>query len=126
MKKIIGILVSMLFLFSALPVVATNDFDKNCKNSFLKLNNNAIPFQCNLVYGKIINHGLTVSVDGEKGYYFTAIDFKSIFFGWDSEDGFTNSIEYFTSGEFYIEKDVLLFHGFITKNYIICYGFTFE
>jgi len=123
MKKIIGILVCMLFLFSTLPVVASNAFDKNSENSYLKLNNNPTPINFNLLYGKIINPRFEVAVSGEKGYYFTAIDVKSIYIGWDSEDGFKSEIEYLTSGQFYIELKVLLFHGFMTKNYIFCCGF---
>ncbi len=123
MKKIVGIIVCMLFLFSVLPVVASNDFDKNNENSFLKLNDNINHGVFWILYGKIIYNGI-VDIDSEKHYNISIIDVKFLIFSWDSENGSHFEKGQHEGGYIFMEKGSFLCHGILTKNYIFyCNGY---
>ena len=123
-KKIIGIFVCMLFLFSTLPVVTSTKLDKNSEKSFLKSNNNIKNFEIYIEYGKVINNGL-----GDYGfgwfYEVIPIDVKDIYIRWDYENGFYIEKGNVSPDPIYMQVGSFLFHGFLTKNYMIFYEYDF-
>ena len=123
-KKIVGIFICMLFLFSTLPVVNGADYpNNNNENSLQKSDNNIKFFEFGMFYGRIIYNGIEYS-----GlvylYNMTAINVKAIYICWDKEHGL--QIEkgvLYQDCLFYRPVGSFLFHGFITKNYVFWYGF---
>jgi hypothetical protein len=118
-KKIVGVLICMLFLFSTLPVVNSADSNKNSENSLLKSDKCIIGFTFIITYGRIINHGLEY-----RGYFdgwcfnITPINLKYMGFFWDVYNGFSIEKEIITEDQHYIPQDLFYGHGFITKNYM--------
>jgi len=126
MKKIFGIIICMLFLFSTIPIVNGTDCpNNNNENSLQKSDNNIQGFEFGMTYGRIIYNGIEYS-----GLYYlhnmTAINVKATYLLWSTENGLEefNIGKVYDEGEiFYIPVGYFLFHGFIIKNYVFWCGF---
>jgi hypothetical protein len=116
-KKILGIFICMLFLFSTLPVVAGAELDKNNEEFILKPNDR-LGLGLMMVWGRIIFHGEEY-VDGYLCYNVTPIDAWFLLIA-PMSDGF----EFYRiiDNPCYIMKGVFL-NDFITKNYMFLWYF---
>jgi hypothetical protein len=128
MKKIVGIIICILFLFSTFPIVDSTDSDKtNIESSLHKTDSSIQGFAFGMLYGSIINNGIEYS-----GLYLvynlSAINVNGIYLYWDKDDPYLNEFHFgrvYEEGEIFYEPLInFLFHpGFVTKNYIFWIGF---
>ena len=126
LKKLIGIFICMLFLFSALPVVNGRDSDKNYENLLVKSFDSIPMVKFTIEYGKIINHGLEVTgFPFGWCYNITPVNLRYTNFIWNIENGFYTEKEILDEDTYYIPKDLFPFHGFISENYIFIWFFYF-
>jgi len=122
-KKIIGIFICLLFLFSTLPVVASADVDENNEEPLMKTDDNE--FQINefyfyfvIYYGKIVYNGEEY-VDFpyyEICYNITPITLRGLGIVKTYYYGFFPIFGKVPFDPWFIPKSE--FHGFIGKNYI--------
>ena len=124
LKKIIGILICMLFLFSSLPVVNSADSNKNGENHLLKSDDCIQLVKFIIEYGRIINHGLEVTgFPFGWCYNITPINLRYTNFIWKYKSGFYTEKGILDEDTYYIPKDFFPSHGFISKNYIFIWVF---
>ena len=125
-KKIIGILVCMLFLFSILPTIQGSDIFVNKEESLLKSNHVSYPtgfLFIEIGFGRILYNGEEL-MDEPWGmcYNITPINAKVVGIG--IGECFDFSIQWFkiTDNPSYISKNMT--KGFIGKNYMFLYSIT--
>ncbi len=117
-KKIVGIFIMMLFLFSALPRVAGTNHKNEIQESLMttKNYNNLInPFHFVLMYGRIKYNGEAI-MNNQTCYNVTPIFLRYRLMAWDPTDGFFYGYCIVTSNPYYIPKDY--FTGFIGEKFL--------
>ena len=125
-KKIVGIYICMLLIFSSLPLVSGVNLDKNIKELLLKTNganyliNETMIF---ILYGRIVYNGEEIH-NGYMCYNFTPINVILVGLWWTSDKGFFIRNEKVTEDPCYIAQTDLI-HGFVGKNYMFLLGFGF-
>ena len=120
-KKLLGIFICVLFLFSTYPVVIGADNDKKIEEPLLRVNdkNNAFPFfEFSLLWGIIILERETPS-----SYIIKPIFVREKVFGYDIGSGFYGwRGTYINTDLASIPKDYYN-HGFVHNIFMFIWGF---
>ena len=123
MKKIVGIIICMLFLFSTLPTVPGTNLEKIDKELLSEINdssnNNRYIF--GIYIGTFILNGIEYG-NGFWWYNVTPINLKAPAIIYVNEQFyFLNEI--ITENPAYINKDIFN-HGFVGNNFMFIWGFS--
>ncbi len=123
-KKIVGIFICTLFLFSALPTVTGTNHINKIQESLLTIKNaNAPinPFSFELIYGRVKYNGEDY-IDDALYHNITPIFLRYRAIAWNPDVGFYYTYIIITEDPLFIPKDDSYFTGFVGKNYIFLWN----
>lgn len=123
-KKVIGIFICTLFLFSSLPTITGTNINKNIEKSLLmtKDSNNIISgFSFIIFYGRIVYHGEVVN-NNQTYYNITAIFLRLREIAWVPGHEFASVFSIIADERLMFPKD-WMDQGFIGNNYMVLWEF---